>query len=245
METITVASSRVSSFSDVEILLGSAIVIAVVTTIAGVPGAGGDLDGPFNTALFKLPFGIARDSQGNLLIADRFNNAIRKINPQGTVSTLAGPTGATALFLPTGAAPGPDGSIYFTDFGTSVVRRLFPNGQVGLVAGIPNNFGNANFPSPGIFNKTECLLTRLLECQARLLPEPLANQSLLSGFTMTQQTGVANARRPSDYDLRRPGLVSVGVLHGDRLGAWHLDHEPNHRRSVAHGPSGARSLSTQ
>jgi hypothetical protein len=62
-----------------------------VTTIAGAPYTSGPrlVDGPGATARFIFPFGFALGKDGNFYIADISNNAIRKVTPQGVVSTLA------------------------------------------------------------------------------------------------------------------------------------------------------------
>jgi len=61
----------------------------VVTTVAG-NGTQGDADGSAGTSSFSSPTGVAVDATGNLYIGDFGNNKIRKITPDGTVSTLAG-----------------------------------------------------------------------------------------------------------------------------------------------------------
>ncbi len=85
---------------------------ATVTTLAG-DGAPGTSDGPLAAARFADPFGIAVDRQGNLYLADAGeSNRIRKITPEGIVSTLAGSaegftdgSGAAASFnTPSGLA---------------------------------------------------------------------------------------------------------------------------------------------
>ncbi|MDB5101787.1 MAG: Serine/threonine-protein kinase PknD [Cyanobacteria bacterium RYN_339] len=66
-----------------------------VTTIAGTGATGGDGGGykddanPMN-AMFKFPLGLVFDAAGNLYVADQGNTAVRKIAPNGAVSTLAG-----------------------------------------------------------------------------------------------------------------------------------------------------------
>ena len=66
----------------------------VVITLAGTAGIPGSRDGTGtnaqSSAQFYLPSGVAVDSTGNLYVADIYNDLIRKITPQGVVSTLAG-----------------------------------------------------------------------------------------------------------------------------------------------------------
>ena len=65
-----------------------------ITTFAGNGGDGykGDL-GPATQAQLSKPFGLALDKKGNLYIADRENNRVRKVNPQGIITTVAGDGG--------------------------------------------------------------------------------------------------------------------------------------------------------
>jgi hypothetical protein len=61
-----------------------------VTTIAGARYTSGPklVDGPGNTARFYYPFGFALAKDGNFYVADINNNAIRRVTPQGVVSTV-------------------------------------------------------------------------------------------------------------------------------------------------------------
>ncbi|TDJ58211.1 MAG: hypothetical protein E2O42_09025, partial [Nitrospina sp.] len=63
----------------------------IITTVAGngIGDYSGD-DGPALEASLNLPSDVAVDREGNLFISDRSNNRIRKVDPQGTITTYAG-----------------------------------------------------------------------------------------------------------------------------------------------------------
>jgi len=109
----------------------------VITTIAGDGngGSGGDGGLAVNAQLSE-PFDIAVDTNGDVFIADRLANRIRKVSAKtGIISTIAGngsseysgdggPATKAGIYLPAGIALGPDGSIYVSQEGNSVIRKL-------------------------------------------------------------------------------------------------------------------------
>ncbi|MDD2698083.1 MAG: putative Ig domain-containing protein [Arcobacteraceae bacterium] len=118
----------------------------VVTTVAGSASGtfGGFADGNETSARFKKPSGIAIDSNGNIFVADTTNNRIRKITPDGVVSTFAGSgtatfadgTGTSASFKnPNGVAIDSSGNIFVADYGNNKIRKITPQGVVTTVAG--------------------------------------------------------------------------------------------------------------
>ena len=131
----------------------------VVSTYAG-SGVAGYLDGStILHAQFNGPSGIAFDTQGDMYIADRNNNAIRKISTTGSVSTLAGlstlpsakyanGTGPNAAFnSPNGVAVDATGNVYVADLGNSAIRKVTPAGVATTVAGGPSQSDLLNYPA--------------------------------------------------------------------------------------------------
>lgn len=111
----------------------------------GAYGYAGD-NGPAVNAFFATPSSVAVDADGNLFIADAYNNRIRKVNAQGIITTFAGAgiggyTGdggaatAAQIDTPTSLAIDRSGSLFFTDMLNNVVRKIDASGKITTVAG--------------------------------------------------------------------------------------------------------------
>ncbi len=117
----------------------------VVTTLAGKAGSLGSTDGTGADARFYYPYGVATDGDGNVYVADTFNNAIRRVTPAGVVTTLAGVpgspgkadgVGAAARFnRPYGIASDSAGNIYVADTYYCTIRTVTPTGAVATLSG--------------------------------------------------------------------------------------------------------------
>jgi len=123
----------------------------IVTVVAGngVPGFSGD-GGPARSASLFAPSGLALDPAGNLYIADSNNNRVRKVTPEGIITTVAGGAtnlpatetgdgglataarlqGARAMFVDTA------GNLYIAEF--SRIRKVDPSGVITTVVGNAN-----------------------------------------------------------------------------------------------------------
>ena len=115
----------------------------IVSTLAG-SGSSGATNGAGATASFAEPTGVAVDASDNVFVADYSGNRIRKISPDGVVSTFAGGSspgsrddqGEDARFRgPSGIAIGTYNDLYVTDVYNYKIRHITPSGLVTTLAG--------------------------------------------------------------------------------------------------------------
>jgi DNA-binding CsgD family transcriptional regulator/sugar lactone lactonase YvrE len=118
-----------------------------ITTFAGTGAAGNRGDrGPAAQAQLNLPQGLAVDSAGNVYIADTLNNRVRRVDTDGTITTVAGtgeagfagdgkPARDAKLNFPTGLAIGLGDTLFIADTGNNVIRQVGPDGNIQTVAG--------------------------------------------------------------------------------------------------------------
>jgi len=141
---------------------------STVTTLCGRPSKGTG-DGLGTKAKFREPNGIAMGPSGNLYVADKLNNQIRKVSTDGNVTTIAGSYfkphlefvrdgfGTEAMFFwPQGIAVDSKENIYVADTYSHTIRKIDPNTQeVTTIAGKaglwgygdgPKQYARFNFP---------------------------------------------------------------------------------------------------
>ncbi len=189
------------------------------TTVAGtgVRGSDGD-DGPASAAQLNIPTSVAVHSDGSLYIADSANHRVRKVDPNGTISTVAGiggrgynradTTATTAqLSQPTGVAVDSDGILYIADRDNHLVRKVDPSSDtISTVAGTGNSGYNgekedattAQLSSPSgvalsedgtlYIAETGSNRIRKIEKSGKISTEWVG---ILSGHLLNQPTGVA------------------------------------------------------
>lgn len=142
-----------------------------VTRVAGKAAVFGYIDGTPVSALFNRPQGIALDAAGNIFVADRLNQVVRRVNANGDVTTVAGREpistyavcsgsndgdGFTARFkAPEGITKDASGNLYVADSGNYTIRKITPAGAVSTIAGMAGAQGsgdgngtNARFNAP-------------------------------------------------------------------------------------------------
>lgn len=125
-----------------------------VSHLAGQTGVAGTSDGNGTAAHFSRPAGLAVDAFGNLYVADEGNHAIRKITPDGEVTTVAGLKGtagktdaagiAARLKSPTGITVDSSGVLFVSDTGNHAVRSISPSGVVRTPGGLAGTAGTAD-----------------------------------------------------------------------------------------------------
>jgi serine/threonine-protein kinase len=123
-----------------------------ITTYAGVSYSGGGgftgNNGLASKVDLSSPDGVAVDANGNVYVCEAYR--IRKVTPDGMISTIAGtgtsgtegdggPAVAATLKDPTGIAVAGDGTVYVADSSAHTIRRILPNGNIERFAGRPNN----------------------------------------------------------------------------------------------------------
>ncbi len=112
---------------------------------AGIAGYSGD-GGPATAATFNQPDGITSDSAGNVFFCDRLSKVVRRIQTDGTISTVAGhddslfcgdggPALQAELDSPMASAYDAAGNLYIADYGNNCVRIVTPSGAITTFAG--------------------------------------------------------------------------------------------------------------
>jgi hypothetical protein len=157
---IAVAFSRISLACGLMLLACCPLKAQPLTiySLAGRPTPGA-LDAFRATAQFHCPSGVAADHDGKLYVADTANCTIRRIAPDGTVTTIAGRAGVpgsadgvgtNAQFrLPQGIALGPGGSLLVADTGNHTIRKITSDGLVSTVAGAAGEANSFDGPVEG------------------------------------------------------------------------------------------------
>ena len=131
-----------------------------IRTIAGIPGGfffSGD-GGPATQAYFRVPKGVAVDANRNIVIADSFNNRIRRVSSQtGMITTIAGsdsgmlirdgfPAQSASLLIPFNVTFDRSGNYYICDCGNNRIRKVQASTQtISTIAGT----GIASFGGDG------------------------------------------------------------------------------------------------
>lgn len=126
----------------------------IITTVAGNGAAGysGD-NGPATSARLNFPWGLAVDAAGDLFIADVSNYCVRKVAPNGTITTVAGngtsgssgdngPATSAELGYALNITSDAAGNLYIADLGNNSVREVSTGGTITTLVGNGLVYGN-------------------------------------------------------------------------------------------------------
>ncbi|MBL8238257.1 MAG: hypothetical protein JNM66_12600 [Bryobacterales bacterium] len=121
--------------------------LGATAVVAGTGSPGYSGDGALATAAqLRTPYGVAVASDGTLYISDYTNDRIRKVAPNGIITTIAGtgtggftgdggPATAARINGPATIALDSSGDLYFVDYGNYRIRKVTPAGVISTVAG--------------------------------------------------------------------------------------------------------------
>lgn len=185
-----------------------------VTTLAGVPGQRGHRDGPAGQALFDTPHGLAVDARGPVYVADQGNRVIRRIAPDGTVSTFAGLPGQA------GSQDGPRSRGTFRDL--HGLTLACTGGPPGVLLQVLDGHSIRNVASDGGITTLCGISDQPGAAPGQLDPGPLAGVPCLDRpWGILAWGGVLCVTERGNHALRvlRPGSdgrVACVVLVGDR-----------------------------
>ena len=126
-----------------------ALTPGIITTVAGngTQGYSGD-GGAATSAELSFPYGVPVDASGNIYIADSFNNRIRKVSPNGIITTVAGngtqgysrdggAATSAELGQPFGVAVDGSGNIYIADVVNNRIRMV--TASTGIITTVAGN----------------------------------------------------------------------------------------------------------
>ena len=224
----------------------------IITTVAGVgpgdrflkgawvPGIqpkGGD-GGPATQAVLESPWGITFDAQGNLYIADRDHDAIRKVDTNGVMTTVAGtgqrgysgdggPAAKAKLNGPLGVVFDAAGNMYIDDQNNSRVRKVDTNriittvggtgdlgcggnGGLATAAQMQNPHGMGIGADGSLYvSEGDCNAVRKITSNGTILPVLGTGEAGCSGFNGGSAVS-AQVTNPGDITLDAQGNLYVG-----------------------------------
>jgi sugar lactone lactonase YvrE len=191
----------------------------LVTTLAG-DGSAGFVDGPATQARFDSPVGVAVDKDGNVYVADTYNDRVRVITKEGLVRTLAGSgtpgsadgAGSGASFdTPCGVAVSDAGEVYVADTGNGRLRKITKDGQVATL----NLFNPPSNLQPSDAQHADSNVNAKADDNAKANDKAKANDNA----DASNNTGVApfELSKPAALALTRDGFLYVTELDRGRV----------------------------
>jgi len=188
----------------------------VVSTFAGRIGEEGSDDGIGTTARFNRPSGLAIDRSDNLYVAGNEGDDVRKITPDGTVTTLASKLG----FDPSGIALDAAGNVYTGGWVGNVILKTAPDGTVTELAGKRGSPGWTD--GKGDAARFQLPLRLLADANDTIYVIDVADDYNHSALRTVTPDGTVTTVR-SSWDLGPPGDIWI-----DPSGTFYLTSYPDH-----------------
>jgi uncharacterized protein (TIGR03437 family) len=219
-----------------------------ISTIAGAGHFAGD-GAPAAAALMDLPEAAITDVNGNIYFSDTFNNRVRRIGTNGTITTVAGngvcdytgdhgPASAATLCRPQGLAIDSTGNIYVTDSFNSVVREIGLNGFISTFVGT-GDYGDTGNNGQALAAELEYPFGLALDAGGNLyISDQDANRvRKVTQGVINLVAGTGTAGSTGDGGLATSAtLNSPGLLATDSAGNVYISDTGNNRvRKVASG----------
>ena len=174
-----------------------------VSTVAG-GGVPGYADGDRSTALFDTPSGVVVAPDGSVIVADTGNDRLRRISPEGNVTTLP----VADLSSPIGLAITHDNVLYVTELDRSRVLQITPDGATHVIAG--DYAGFADGAEEARFNQPAGIAIATKDKEPAKLYVADSGNYLLRKLdpTPTSSTATVIDQRPklTNETLRQPSL---------------------------------------
>ena len=217
-----------------------------ITTVAGTGSSGYGLgDGGLAVDVgLNLPTTLALDAKGGILIAEMGERRIRRIDPDGTISTIAGDSGSgydgdnklatqASLTKPTGLAVAPTGDVLIADQGDQRIRRVDPSGFIHTIAGNglmattgdggPASAASLSYPTSLLMDRSRRLLVTE-QSRVRSIERDGTINTVAGGGTSAPANGLlatsAALSSPTGMAIDRKGGVIVAATGFDQL--WTL-----------------------
>jgi trimeric autotransporter adhesin len=138
------------------LFLGLSFTVRAQYTISTFAGDGVGDGGPATSARLNSPASVIKDATGNIYIADGSHHRIRKVNPEGIITTVAGngtkgfsgdggAATAASLNFPNSIAINSSGELYISDSNNNRIRKVSTEGIITTIAGN----GTADFGGDG------------------------------------------------------------------------------------------------
>jgi sugar lactone lactonase YvrE len=174
-----------------------------VRTVAGQAGRRGDQDGEAGRGLLAAPVAVAVLPGGGWAVADALANKVKRVAPDGSISTLS----PVRLNGPLGIAADAQGNVYVSDSDNYCIRRIAPDGTTTVFAGAMSEAGLVDGPAAQArFNQPAGLH---ITPQGELLVADLGNGVIRSINLLAPDSPVTTL--PANLWLYRPSAVAAGA----------------------------------